>query len=184
LLALSTLTTSPRAFAADYGVDPQSSRIGFIGRQAGADFEGQFRSFSGNIAFDQQNLDASRFDVSIDMQSVTTLEAQRDNMLKGADFFAVGRFPAAHFIASALTKTPDGKYTAVGRLQLRGVSHDLPVSFLWRDAGGGTAVIEGTAALKRLDFGVGQGDWQDTAWVENDVQVVFALHLTAAPAAR
>jgi hypothetical protein len=33
--------------------------------------------------------------------------------------------------------------------------------------------------VKRLDFGVGQGDWKSTEWVGNDVTVTFNLRLVA-----
>jgi hypothetical protein len=34
--------------------------------------------------------------------------------------------------------------------------------------------------VRRLDFGVGQGDWKATDQLGNDVGVSFALRLTAA----
>ena len=44
----------------------------------------------------------------------------------------------------------------------------------------GRAVLymTGKTLVKRLDFGVGQGDWKSTEWVGNDVGVTFALRLT------
>jgi polyisoprenoid-binding protein YceI len=39
--------------------------------------------------------------------------------------------------------------------------------------------MSGKTTLRRLDFGVGQGDWKATDQVGNDVGVSFALRLTA-----
>ncbi len=36
----------------------------------------------------------------------------------------------------------------------------------------------GVFAIKRLDFGIGDGDWKDTSLVSNEVQVKFNLLLT------
>ena len=48
------------------------------------------------------------------------------------------------------------------------------------DSKDGAAWLKGTAKIKRLDFGVGQGEWKDTSTVGNEVQVRFALRLKSA----
>jgi len=40
--------------------------------------------------------------------------------------------------------------------------------------------MSGKTTLRRLDFGVGQGDWKATDQLGNDVGVSFALRLAAA----
>jgi hypothetical protein len=39
--------------------------------------------------------------------------------------------------------------------------------------------MTGKSLVKRLDFGVGQGDWKSTEWVGADVTVTFNLRLIA-----
>ena len=48
------------------------------------------------------------------------------------------------------------------------------------EAGTNAGYMAGKTTLKRLDYGVGQGDWKATDQVGNDVSVSFALRLTAA----
>jgi polyisoprenoid-binding protein YceI len=55
----------------------------------------------------------------------------------------------------------------------------VPIDFTFENKDGG-AWLKGTAKIKRLDFGVGQGEWKDTSAVGNDVQVRFALRLKGA----
>ena len=38
----------------------------------------------------------------------------------------------------------------------------------------------GTSNLRRLEFGVGQGDWRSTEWLDDAVRVEFDLALRAA----
>ena len=45
------------------------------------------------------------------------------------------------------------------------------------EAGQPVAYLKGTATVKRLLFGVGQGEWKSTEWIEDDVQVAFDLRL-------
>ena len=38
--------------------------------------------------------------------------------------------------------------------------------------------MKGSASLKRLDFGLGQGEWASTEWVGDTVDVRFELKLS------
>jgi polyisoprenoid-binding protein YceI len=87
----------------------------------------------------------------------------------------VAHWPTAHYVTRSFTKTAAG-YTAVGALTLRGVTKDVPIDFQFTQAGAG-AKLEGSAKLKRLDFGAGQGDWKSTEWVDDAVKVRFSLVL-------
>jgi polyisoprenoid-binding protein YceI len=61
-------------------------------------------------------------------------------------------------------------------LTLHGVTKDVPIDFQFMPVAGG-AKLEGSAKLKRLDFGVGQGDWKSTEWVGDVVKISFSLVL-------
>ena len=41
-------------------------------------------------------------------------------------------------------------------------------------------VLAGRAPIKRLEFGVGQGEWKSTEWVKDEVLVTFSLKLIPA----
>ena len=64
----------------------------------------------------------------------------------------------------------------VGKLTLRNVTREVPIEFTF-DQKDKSAWLKGSAQLKRLDFGVGQGDWKDTENVGNEVKVNFVLLL-------
>jgi polyisoprenoid-binding protein YceI len=161
--------------AANYSVDPQQSRVEFTGVQAGAEFKGSFRKFGADIEFAPDALANSRFDVLIELKSVDTADKDRDTTIRGSDIFDVAHWPTAHYVTRSITKTAAG-YSAVGALTLRGVTKDVPIDFQFTPAASG-AKLEGTAKLKRLDFGAGQGDWKSTEWVADAVKVSFSLVL-------
>ena len=160
---------------AGYFADPQQSRLEFVGLQAGAEFKGSFRKFSAVVDFAPDALANSRFDVQIDVSSVDTMDGDRDKTIRGADIFDVAHWPQAHYVTRSFTKTATG-YTAVGALTLRGVTKDVPIDFLFTPLPTG-AKLEGSAKLKRLDFGAGQGDWKTTEWVGDSVKINFSLSL-------
>ncbi len=164
------------AAASPWRIDPAGSSLGFTATQAGARFDGQFERFSAVIDFDPAEPSAGRFDVRVDLVSVTTREAERDGILKGPDFFATGRFPEARYVAEGFRADGDG-YLAGGTLTLRGISRPVQVRFRFEPAGADRARLTGGARLDRLAFGVGQGEWQDTEWVGDAVEVRFDLVL-------
>lgn len=165
--------------AAQWSMQPKESKLTFVGEQAGAQFEGGFDKFTVDISFDPKNLAVSRFDVKIDTTSVNTQDDERDTTIKSADLFDAKSFPTAHYVADKFTDKGGNKYSATGKLTLRNVTKDVPIDFTFESKDGG-AWLKGTAKIKRLDFGVGQGEWKDTSQVGNDVQVRFALRLKGA----
>jgi polyisoprenoid-binding protein YceI len=177
ILALAAFATVARAAdsATSYTADPNLSRLEFIGIQAGAEFKGVFHKFTAAIDFAPDALASAHFDVLIDLNSVDTMDKDRDKTMRGPDIFDVAHFPTAHYVTRSFTKTATG-YSAAGTLTLHGVTKDVPIDFQWVSTPGG-AKLEGTTKLKRLDFGVGQGDWKSTEWVGDAVKVAFSLVL-------
>ena len=167
--------SSRTADAATYVSDPAASRLEFVGVQAGAEFKGSFHKFSAAIDLSPEALPSATFDVQIDLDSVDTMDKDRDKTMRGPDIFDVAHFAAAHYMAHGVSKTAAG-YTAVGSLTLHGVTKEVPISFQFASTAG-LAKMEGTATLKRLDFGVGQGDWKSTEWIADAVKISFSLVL-------
>jgi polyisoprenoid-binding protein YceI len=159
-----------------WSLQPKKSTLTFVANQAGADFEGVFERFSADIRFDPQDLASGRFDVTIDLASVNSRDSERDDVIRGPDLFDTKQWPTAHYVAEKFTAKGGGKYTASGKLTLRNVTRDVPIDFTFENKPDG-AWLKGAARIKRLDFGVGQGEWKDTEWVGNDVGVKFALLL-------
>ena len=59
----------------------------------------------------------------------------------------------------------------------------MRVPFTFRTAveqGATVGYMSGKTTIRRLDYGVGQGDWKATDQVGNEVGVSFSLRLTAA----
>jgi len=164
------------AVAATWKTDPKQSKLTFVGTQAGAEFEGAFEKFTADIRFDPKDLASGKFDVTIDTKSVNTKDKERDGILRGPDLFAADKWPTAHYVADKFTAGSDGEFMGAGKLTIRDVTRDVTIDFTHQVDGSG-AWLKGSARLKRLDFGVGQGEWKDTQWVNNDVRVKFSLRL-------
>ena len=174
-IAAMLLGAATAASAASYTSDPQQSRLEFVGVQAGAEFKGVFHKFTANADFAPEALASSRIDVQIDMNSVDSLDKDRDTTIRGKDVFDVAHYPTAHYVTKSITKTAAG-FSAVGALTLHGVTRDVPIEFQFAPGAAG-AKLSGSAKLNRLDFGVGQGDWQSTEVIGDAVKINFSLVL-------
>jgi polyisoprenoid-binding protein YceI len=117
---------SAAAAAATYSADPQQSRLEFVGVQAGAEFKGVFHKFTVGVDFAPDALASAHFDVQIDMNSVDSMDKDRDTTIRGPDVFDVAHWPTAHYVTRSFTKTATG-YAAVGALTMRGVTKDVPI---------------------------------------------------------
>jgi polyisoprenoid-binding protein YceI len=177
LMACSSLAAA--ATPAGYSADPTQSRLEFAGMQAGAEFKGVFHKFSAAVDFSPDALAAAHIDVSVEMSSADSQDKDRDTTMRGADIFDVAHWPTAHYVTRSFAKTATG-YSAQGALTLRGVTKDVPIEFQFTPASGAAKLV-GTATLKRLDFGVGQGDWKSTEWVADAVKINFSLVLKPKP---
>jgi polyisoprenoid-binding protein YceI len=176
LLWLALLLALPAA-ATPWRMDETTSRLGFLATQAGAQFEGRFTRFTADVEFDPTRPEDGSFDVRIAVASADTGESQRDDIIRGPDFFAASQFPEARYQASGFRPQGEG-FLAEGSLTLRGVTRPVAISFSFTPAAGGGGRLAGKATVSRLAFGVGQGEWQSTEWVGDRVDVVFDLKLT------
>ena len=164
--------------AADYNMQPGST-LGFTASYQGEAFTGRFGKFAPQIRFDPAKLADSRFDVRIALASATTQNSERDDMLKGSDFFDAAKQPEARYVATKFRALGGNRYVADGVLTLHGVAKPAPLTFTW--TAGAKPALDGTALLKRLDFNVGSGDWTDIDLIPNEVKV--GTHLVLAPVA-
>lgn len=167
--------TAAAGSAASFTADTAQSRLEFAGVQAGAEFKGVFHKFTASVDFAPDALANSRIDVQIDMNSVDSMDKDRDTTIRSKDVFDVTHNPTAHYVTKTITKTVAG-FAAVGALTLRGVTKDVPIEFQFAPAAAG-AKLSGSAKLNRLDFGVGQGDWKSTETIGDAVKINFSLVL-------
>jgi polyisoprenoid-binding protein YceI len=176
-LLLGALALPALAGATDYRMQPAGSTLVFSGSFQGAGFTGHFDKFDAAISYDPAHLASSKFDVTVDLASAKTGDADRDGALPGSDFFDVAKFPKAHFVTTAIHQD-GGKVIADGNLTLHGVTKpvSLTVNFVPTTAG---ATLDVAGSVKRLDFGVGGGDYADTSVIANEVKVTAHLQLVA-----
>lgn len=159
----------------------ESSRLSFTFLQEGQPTEGEFETFSAEIAFDPEDVEASRVEVEIELESVDTGHSDRDDTLRSSSLFNVERWPSARFTSDELVEAGEGRYEAHGALSIRDVTRDIVLPFELSiephpdDPDQELARARGEVTISRLEFGVGQGDWSSTSQIAEDVVVQVAI---------
>lgn len=176
LLALTVAATPALAQAAPYVIAPAGSRIDFSYAQMGAAMQGAFRSFSGTANLDDAQPQKSSVSISVQTASISLGSSDADNTAAGAEFFNSKVFPLARFQSSQVQPLGNGRYRISGSFTLKNVSHPLTVNAIMQPQGA-DRLLTGSFTLKRLDYGIGTGEWADTSTLGNDVRVNFALRL-------
>ncbi len=155
-------------------VDKAASRLTFRAAVSGQNFDGVFKKWDAQIAFDPKNLKASHAAVTIDLASVVTGDPTRDQMLPTPDFFSVARFPKASFVTSAIVQTGPGQYQAIGDLRIKGAVRHVTLPFtlaMVKDS----AKMDGALTIDRGWFGVGQGQYASSETVASNVVIMVRL---------
>lgn len=169
LFAASMLAlASVGAVAAEY-VQAPGSTLAFAGTYQGEAFTGRFPGFVTRLSFDPQALAASRLDVTIPLATATTGNADYDGEMRGAAFFDSATFAQARYTATKFRALGGNRYAADGTLQLHGIGKPVTLTFTWTP--GAKPVLAGKATVRRLDFGIGAGEWADTSLLPNEIAV-------------
>jgi len=177
LVVLAAPVAALAATVPAWSVDKASSSVRFTSSMGGESFSGVFKRWDADIRFDPANLAGSSVAATIDVASVTTASADRDQALPTATFFDAPAFSKASFVAHGFTAQGPGRYQAAGVLTLRGVARPVTLPFTLSITGA-TAKMTGVTSINRLAFGVGQGEWKavDTIPAAVTVNVTLVAH--------
>lgn len=147
--------------AGDYRIDPGHSKITWSVDHFGfSTYVGQFSKVEGTLSLDPKAVTASKLDVTVDANSVGTLNPALDAHLKAADFLDTAKFPTATFKATAIKLTGQRTADITGDLTLHGVTRPVTVAATFNQAGVNpvdktySLGFAGKAKIKRTDFGV------------------------------
>ena len=153
-----------------YAIDKSHSSIVFRVKHLDIGYTyGFFRDFEGSFVVDEANPSASSVEMTVQMGSVDTNDAKRDQHLKSPDFFNANQFPTMTFKSTAVSKDTDGSFKVDGNLTLHGVTKAVSVKMKKTgeadDPWGNHRIgFEGSFVIKRSDFGMDKmpeavGDW-------------------------
>ena len=159
---------------------PGESEIAFISKQLGVPVSGKFKKFDAEVLFDPKKPEAAKVNFTVDLLSADIGNSETETELKKPGWFNSAKVPTATFQSSSVKSLGTGKFEFSGKLSVKGFSQQVAVPVTVTQSSGKSRVV-GSFNLKRLDFKIGDGDWNDVTLVANEVVVNINLSLTGIP---
>ncbi len=169
---------------------PESSSIGFVSKQMGVPVAGKFKQFSAQVNWDWQKPETSTIELEIPTSSATLGLPQTDVELPKSVWFDAKKFPIASFKSTGIVVAPLVKTTTTttttttntffikGALKIKGIAQNINIPVVLEKTGTASApttTATGMFNMSRLQFHIGEQEWQDTSLVADAVQVTFKL---------
>lgn len=180
-------TTTPAVNEAPtWAIDANHSAVNFRIRHFFTPVPGVFERWGGTLKFDANNLEGSSIDVELQVASINTKNERRDNHLRTADFFDAEKYPTMRFVSNEIRSAGGNNFVAVGELTIKETTKtiELPFEFLGampdpQREGMTVAGFRAETTILRNDYGVGTGDYIQTAVIGNEVSIEVFLEVRA-----
>jgi polyisoprenoid-binding protein YceI len=166
-------------------VDKSHSKVGFsVSHLVITDVDGFFKDYDAQITTEAEDFSTAKIDFTIKTNSIFTDNNDRDNHLRGDDFFNAEKYPQMSFKGKSMKKVGDNKYKLVGDFTIRDVTKqvELDVKFngIVKDPWGNTkAGFKVSGEIDRFDYNLKWNKAIETGSlvVGKDVELVIDLQL-------
>jgi polyisoprenoid-binding protein YceI len=164
----------------NWRLDPYHTQIGFSAKHLGMmTVRGHFTDVAATADIDPDNPERSSVAVTIQMTSITTNHAQRDNDLRSSNFLEVDAHPTATFTSAAIKQTGTDEFSVTGDLTIKGVTKPLTIALIrlgeFNDPAMGHRIgYSGSTKINRKDFGMSFNPMLDGKFVVSD-EVTISL---------
>lgn len=170
--------SSPTAAGTKYLIAPPNSKVEFIGSKVTGSHNGSFQKFSGEIDYAGAP-ERSRVNVTMDIDSLTTDDANLTKHLKTADFFDAPKYPQATFVSTEIK--PGGQnasHTITGNLTMHGVTKSVtfPATI---NVTPDQASVDANFSINRKDFGISYAGAPDNL-IRDDVVLKLTIRANKA----
>ena len=170
VLLLCGLTAQVTAQAATWEIVPAKSHVYFQYSYKSTPYQGEFKNVKATFKIDPASPASCEFAVTIPIADLSVSSKEVVDYLLDLELFDVDQFPTATFKATKCRLQSGNSFVADGTLTIR--NQTKPLSFPFKlDIGPSGFHLTSEVTIKRLDFGVGQGYWANTAEIPNDVKV-------------
>jgi polyisoprenoid-binding protein YceI len=142
-------------------LDPSHSEVEFkVKHMMISNVSGKFTKFDASVETEGEDFMTAKVNFSAEVNSISTGADQRDEHLRGADFFEAGKYPQMIFTTTKYENVDnDGSYEVYGDLTIHGVTKtiklDAEFGGVIKDPWGNTrAGITVSGKINRKDFGL------------------------------
>ena len=178
------LLAATQAMAYEWKMDPAHSAVMFEIKHIYSTVRGHFGEFSGDVFFNPNDLKESKFDFTVEVDSINTRIGKRDNHLRSGDFFDAKKYPQMVFKSSKVSHAGGNKYLLEGKMTVKDVTKPMTLEFLLlgqkNSAFKKDQVVGGFETrfkIDRFDFNVGTGKFYKLGVVGKEVDILISLEM-------
>jgi len=167
------------ATAATWVLDPGLSQVIFKYSYGTDPYEGRFTNVEANFDIDPMSPGSCNFDVTIHIEDIDVDSPEVLDYLLDYELFDVDTWPTATFKAEKCRLTGVTSFESDGTLTIRDQTNPITFPFdLAIETCDGQVCFHLTSevTILRLEYGVGQGYWANTAEVPNEVVVAVDVY--------
>lgn len=151
------LTSAASAQSTKWVVDKAHSNVKFtVTHMAISEVDGNFKSFDGTLESAKPDFSDAKIQFNIDVASIGTDNENRDNHLKGDDFFNATQFPKISFTSTSMKPLGGNKYQLTGNMTVRDVTKtvtwDVTYGGIMGTQRGRKAGFKAKATINRFDY--------------------------------
>jgi polyisoprenoid-binding protein YceI len=144
-----------------WAIDHTHSRIGFkIRHLMIAQIGGVFKVFDGAISITNEDITTTSIDMWIDTASIDTNNTERDEQLRGPDFFNTALHPRMRFVAISVGKRDEqGNHRLEGKLTINRITRIVVLALrfggiMTDDSGTTRSGFQVDGIINRMDWGI------------------------------
>ena len=117
------LPSQTQAQAGKWAVDKSHSNVKFtVTHMTVSEVDGSFKVFDGNMEHAKADFSDAKVTFTIDVNSINTDNENRDNHLKGDDFFSAAQYPKISFVGTSMKPLGGNKYQLAGNMTVKDVT--------------------------------------------------------------
>lgn len=186
ILALMAVSGLALADQEAYRIDDSHSFANWTIRHVASKTSGTFTDIKGKILIDRNNLANSSVEAKINVLSVNSSHAKRDEHIKKEDYLDAAKFSEMTFVSSKIEAKNNTEGVITGTFTMHGVAKQMTFPFkvlgFGTDPWGGYRTgIEAHTSLKASDFGF---TWplKPNAPVGDDIEITLLIEGVKLPA--
>ncbi|QOS81900.1 polyisoprenoid-binding protein [Paenibacillus sp. JNUCC31] len=166
-------------------VDPDHSSVEFsVAHLMINKIKGAFEHFEAILSFDPNDVTTMGIQASIEANSITTRQRQRDEHLRSEDFFHAAKYPVITFQSTSCVLAGERQYELAGNLTLHGVTkpvtfHTVFEGFNQDPRGRERVGFHSTARIERNEFGLTFNSPLETGGIVVGNEVSIELYIEA-----
>jgi polyisoprenoid-binding protein YceI len=182
---MTATTTDFRALTGTFTIDTAHSRLGFVARHAMVTkVRGAFNEFEGSAVIDGEHPENSSATVTLQVASVDTRNAQRDEHLRTNDFLDAENYPTITFKSTSISHEGGNDFVVTGDLTIKDVTKSVsfPLEFqgIVKDPWGNDRIgFDGSVVINRKDWGVSWNAALETGGVLVSEKVTLEFEISA-----